>query len=178
MANVKKNTPISDTGNIENVGTKSRKPLNLDEKVTVKNFASWTVAFAAKSTIGGDIQIPANGSIRLVRAEIIAQVQAMNKLFTGIDGRGNHATLYVEDEPTRLEIGFDDEELGNQVVLTDEVAKKLLEIPDQKEFENQFEDTVKTRAEKYKIIEDVKRLGINDFRKIRFIENYTGHRVD
>ena len=46
--------------------------------------------------------IPKEGTVRLSRSEIIAQIQSGNRLFNGVDSHGSHATLYIEDEPTPL----------------------------------------------------------------------------
>lgn len=105
----------------------TEKELNLEQKVTVRSIAPWTTGFQRVETIG-DVTIPANGSVRLSRSEIIAQVQNGNVLFTGVDSRGSHATLYIEDEPTRIEVDFDiKEEKITQKVITVDAVKKLFE---------------------------------------------------
>lgn len=149
--------------------------LNLDTKVTVKNIADWNVGFVRKADGYGDVSIAPNGSIRLSRNEIIAQVQSGNKLFCGIDGSGSHATLYIEDAPTRLEVGFDTED-SKQKAFTNVNVKSLFAIKNQKDFESSFCDNIHTRAEKYAIIGAMKKAGINDYSKIRFVEQYTGYK--
>ena len=74
------------------------KTLNLEEKVTVKNIAGWSVGFARLADMRGDVVIPAEGTVRLSRNEIIMQTQNGNRLFTGTDTRGSHATLFIEDK--------------------------------------------------------------------------------
>ena len=76
------------------------KELNLEQKVTVRNIAGWMTGFRRIES-QGDVTIPQEGTIRLSRSEIIAQVQNGNRLFNGIDERGSHATLYIDDEYTR-----------------------------------------------------------------------------
>lgn len=66
--------------------------LNLEQKVTIKSIANWTTGFKRIET-NGDVTIPANGTVRLQRSEIITQIQNGNRLLTGIDDRGSHATL-------------------------------------------------------------------------------------
>ena len=152
--------------------------LNLDKKVIVKNIAGWSVGFARIESVGS-VSIPANGSTRLTRNEIILQVQRGNKLFTGLDGIGSHATIYIDDAPTRREVGFDGEDnKQKQNVLTDEKIKNIFNYKTQTAFENNFTDAIQTRAEKYAVIKAIKRLKINDYNKIRFAENYTGYKVD
>lgn len=150
--------------------------LNLETKVTVKSIADWTVGFARRADGYGDITIAPKGSVRLSRNEIITQVQNGNKLFAGTDGVGSHPTLIIEDAPTRIEVGFEGEDF-QQKVFSDELVKKLFKIESTEEFEMKLKESICTRAEKYAVIDAIKRLKINDYSKIRFVENYTGYRL-
>lgn len=151
--------------------------LNLEQKVTVKNIAGWTVGFARIDSIG-DVTITADGSTKLTRNEIIAQVQIGNKLFTGVNGDGSHATLFIDDEPTRKEVGFDSEDgKEKQSVFNDDVVKQMFAVKGQPTLEKVLRETIKTRAEKYAIIQAIKRLKINDYSRIRLVEDYTGFKV-
>ena len=150
--------------------------INLDQKVTVKNIAGWEVGFARIVDIG-DVLIMPEGSTRLSRNEIIAQVQNGNRLFVGIDGKGSHATLDIDDAITRKEIDFDSQDgKVKQIIFTDNVVSDLFKMA-QSDFEKVLPETIKTRAEKYAIIQAIKKLKLNDYNKIRFIENYTGFKV-
>lgn len=161
------------------MATKVVEELNLEEKVTVKNIANWTVGFRRKTEMEGDISIAPNGQVRLSRNEIIAQVQTDNKLFSGTDGRGSHATLLIDDEATRKELDFDSEDgKSKQLVFSDELVKNVFAIKSQSAFENTFRETFFTRAEKYAVIQAIKRLKINDYSRIRFAEKYTEYSVD
>lgn len=157
--------------------TNVNEELNLDQKVTVKNIAGWGVGFARIDGIG-DVTITAEGSTRLSRNEIISQVQNGNRLFTGTDGNGSHATLYIDDAPTRKEIGFDSEDgKDKQVVFNDAAITKVFALKTQSTFEKNLAEIIQTRAEKYAVIQAIKRLKINDYSKIRFVEDYTGFKV-
>lgn len=152
----------------------TEKELNLEQKVTVRSIAPWTTGFQRVETIG-DVTIPANGSVRLSRSEIIAQVQNGNVLFTGVDSRGSHATLYIEDEPTRIEVDFDiKEEKITQKVITVDAVKKLFEYKTMKTFEEKLKELVLTRAEKHAIANIIRKEKINDHEKVKLVENYTG----
>lgn len=151
--------------------------LNLETKVTVKNIADWTVGFARRADGYGDITISPKGSVRLSRNEIITQIQNGNKLFNGTDGFGSHATLIIEDIPTRIEVGFEDGMGKKQKVFSDSLVRSLFEIESLEEFCIKFKESIRTRAEKYAVIDSIKRLGINDYSKIRFVEEYTGYRL-
>lgn len=156
---------------------KKPEELNLDAKVTVRNIADWTVGFARRADgFNGDITISPKGSIRLSRNEIITQVQNGNKLFNGLDGVGSHATLIIEDEATRIEVGFETE--GNpQKVFSDALIEKLFALESTESFQMQFKESIRTRAEKYAAIDAIKRLKLNDYNKIRFVEDYTGYKL-
>ena len=146
--------------------------LNLDAKVTVKNIAPWTVGFTRKADGMGDISIAPGGLTRLSRNEIIVQSQSGNKLFNGIDGRGSHATLYIDDAPTRKELEFDTDE-GKQKSFVTLDVKKLF-AKSQNAFEQSFTDAICTRAEKCAVMDVMRKEGVSDYHKIRFAEQYTG----
>lgn len=157
--------------------TESVEELNLDAKVTVRNIAGWTVGFARIADGYGDVTITPNGSTRLSRNEIISQVQSGNRLFTGVDGKGSHATLIIEDKATRIEVDFETES-EEQVLFSDDKVKRLFELKTQNTFENHFVNEIKTRAEKYAAMQTIKKSQLNDYAKIRFVEKYTGYKLE
>lgn len=173
---------MAETTNIEkktSTARRTKKPeeLNLDAKVTVRNIADWTVGFARRADgFNGDITISPKGSIRLSRNEIITQVQNGNKLFNGLDGVGSHATLIIEDKATRIEVGFETEEKA-QKVFSDALIEELFDVKSTDEFQMRFKESIRTRAEKYAAIDAIKRLELNDYNKIRFVEDYTGYKL-
>lgn len=153
------------------------KELNLEEKVTVRNIAGWTTGFRRIESVG-DVTIPAEGTVRLSRSEIISQVQSGNRLFLGIDERGSHATLFIDDKATRVELEFDSEDGSeNQLVLTSDAVKKMFDYKTIKTFETKLHELVITRAEKFALIQMIKKEKINDYEKIRIVEDYTGYKV-
>jgi len=151
--------------------------LNMEQKVTLRNIAGWTVGFRRIES-DGDVTIPPEGTARVSRSEVIAQVQNGNRLLIGTDDRGSHATVYIDDEPTRIEVDFESKE-GNtvQTVLTTNAVKKLFECKTIKTFEKGLKEMVVTRAEKYAITQIIKKQKINDFEKVRMVENYTGFKI-
>lgn len=148
--------------------------LNLEQKVTIKSIANWTTGFKRIET-NGDVTIPPNGTVRLQRSEIIAQIQNGNRLLLGIDDRGSHATLYVDDKPTRIEVDFDSEDgTVTQSVLTIDAVKKLFDYKTMKTFETKLQELIVTRAEKHAIANIIRKEKINDHEKVRVVENYIG----
>lgn len=149
--------------------------LNLDAKVTVKNLAGWDVTFARLHDGVGDIVIVANGHQRLSRNEVVAQVNNNNKLFSGIDSKGSHATIYIDDAATRQMLGFEDEN-NSQIIFTEQKVIDLFNMS-QAEYEAALSQYIRTRAEKYALIETIKRLHLNDYSKIVFATKYTGYKI-
>lgn len=153
-----------------------QEELNLDKKVTVRSLADWITGFERKYDGNGDITIAANGTTRLSRNEIISQAQSGNRLFCGTDGMGSHATLYIDDAPTRIELGYESEDgTVKQAILTDEKVRELFDLKNNTVFEASFKEAVVTRAEKKTVMEIIKKLKLNDYAKIRFAEKYTNH---
>ena len=156
---------------------KKQDELNLDEKVTVRNIAGWPVGFKRIDGVG-EVTIVPEGTTRLSRNEIISQIQSGNRLFSGVDGNGSHPFVIIEDEPTRKELGFDSEDgTVKQIVFSDDMVSKLFALKTQNAFEKNFKEAIVTRAEKYAVIQAIKRLKINDYSKIRFAEEYTGFKL-
>ena len=154
--------------------TAKEKEFDLDKKITVRSIAEWNTGFR-RSDNTADVTIMPKGTVRLTRNEVIAQCNSGNKLFLGTDSRGGHATLLIDDPETRVELGFEsDDGTQKQACFSDELVKSIFGIDSQPAFEDAFKSAFVTRSEKIAVIEAIKRLGINDYRKIRFVERYTG----
>lgn len=154
------------------------KEVKLDEKVVVRSIAPW-VTGAKRILSVGDIQIQPNGTVTISREELIAQGQSGNKLLTGIDGIGSHATLYIDDEYTRKELGFETNE-SKQNVVSNESVKHAFELKTDKAFEKYITDNFVTRAEKAFLMSAIKTLKIDastPYPKIAFCEKYTGNKL-
>lgn len=167
------NTTVNDTQNQD--ATVIEENLNLDAKVTVKNLAGWDVTFARLHDGFGDIVIVANGQQRLSRNEVIAQVNNSNKLFTGSDTVGSHATVYIDDAATRKLLGFE-QDGKPQKVFTEKLVKDLFNMSQEK-YEASLPKYIRTRAEKYALIETIKKLRLNDYAKMVFASEYTGYKL-
>lgn len=159
----------------------TKKELNLDAKVTVRSISTWPIGFPRRSDGNGTtsgVSFQPLGIARLSRNEIIAQVQSGNVLFTGTDGQGNHASLIIEDAPTRVEIGFEsDDGTEKQFVLTAERIKEIFDIRNQQEFERRIQECIVTRDEKEYVIHLIRELNLNDYSKIRYIEKFVEQNV-
>ena len=94
------------------------------------------------------------------------------------DYRSAFIVANIDDEPTRIEVDFESkEDKITQQILTSDVVKKLFEYKTIKTFEEKLKETVVTRAERYAIIQIIKKEKINDFEKVRIVEKYTGFSV-
>ena len=152
--------------------------LNMDEKILVKNLCNWTVGFKRIESIG-DVSIPPKVSMHLSRGEIIAQCQSGNKLFAGSDGMGSHARIYITDKDTRVEVGFEQPDSKvEQKVLSEERLQYLYGLKTLAAFKKNVMEDVQSQGEKEALAEAAKRLKVNDYDKIKFVEEYTGFKVN
>ena len=157
--------------------TKSKvEEIRMEDKITVTSIAPWATGFRRILTVG-DVSIAPNGTIRLSREEVLAQGQSNNKLLTGIDGMGSHATLYIEDEWTRKELGFDTDE-KKQTVINKKLVKDMFDKKTLPAFKKAVEENIVTRAEKFSLLSIIKTLKINEYDKIAFCEEYCGAKVN
>ncbi len=151
---------------------------NMDKKVWVRSLCDWRLSFPRQEG-SGDISFKPNGRIRLTVAEIQAQVFNGSKFFGGEDGQGSHARLYIEDKEVRVLVGFEEEDAkSKQEILDKETVEKLLSYKTPSSFEKNVKEKVKTNAEKNFFAEEAKRQKLNDFDKIKFIEEYTGYKFN
>lgn len=157
--------------------TKSKtEEIRMEDKITLTSIAPWHTGFARILTVG-DVAIAPHGVVRLSREEVLAQGQSGNKLITGIDGMGSHATVYIEDEWTRKELGFDTEE-KKQTVISKKLVKDMFDKKTLPAFKKAVEENIITRAEKFSLLSIIKTLKINEHDKIAFCEEYCGAKVN
>lgn len=151
--------------------------LNMDEKIQVKNLCDWTVSFKRIDSVG-DILVPAHTTVRISRGEVFSQVQSNNVLFIGTDNIGSHARLYIVDKDTRVELGFESEDgKTTPKVISDEKVKEIFSIKSKIAFEKAVKENIVTQAEKAVIAHSVKKFKLNEYDKIKFIEDYTEMKV-
>lgn len=157
--------------------TKSKvEEIRMEDKISLSSIAPWATGFRRILTVG-DVSIAPNGTIRLSREEVLAQGQSNNKLITGIDGMGSHATLYIEDEWTRKELGFDTED-AKQIIVDKKFVKEIFEKKTFSAFKKAVEENIVTRAEKFSLLSMIKVLKINEYDKVAFCEEYCGAKLN
>lgn len=141
------------------------------DKVSIVNITPWPQGFKRINTVG-HISIPAYGRMNVETEEIVSQCYAKNNQFTGEDGHGSHARIYIEDPAIRKEFEFETE-TGKQKILTDEKLAKLFEYKRMADFEKNLRDLVATHHERFMLVEYIKKHKINDYEKIKAVERYT-----
>ena len=140
--------------------------LNMDEKIQIRNLCNWAVSFKRIDSVG-DVLVPANSTMRIARGEVFTQVQSGNNLFTGTDGIGSHARIYIDDKDTRVELDFESEDgKKTQNIISDDKIKEIFAIK------------TKTAFEKAVISNAVKKFKFNEYDRIKFIEEYTGMKIN
>lgn len=144
-------------------------------RIFIKNLASWEVGFRRKLSMG-DVVIAPNGKISIDKEEIINQVYDNNALIKGsFDEIGSHATIYIEDEATRKELEFDSEDgKRKQFILDDDTFKKMFELKTLKTFKEHLTNEVLTQSEKFRLVDYIRKAKVNDYDKIRAVEEYVG----
>lgn len=150
--------------------------LNMDEKITIKNLCEWAISFRRINGVG-DIWMPAKTTLRIDRGEVISQVQNNNTFFTGEDGKGGHARIFIDDKATRIEVDFETEKTP-QNVITEEKVKAAFDVKTKAGFKKAIEELAHSYAEKATLVALVKKLGLNEYDKIKFIEEYTGKKIE
>lgn len=148
------------------------KTLNMDEKVTIRNIAPWMVGFP--NSLGrGDTTIAPSGETRMKRDEIIDQVSSGNKLLTGIDSYGSHATIFIDDVETRKYLEFDSEDgKRTQNIISLEKVAKWFDLKTMTSFKKNIEENVITRAEKQFVLKAIQDLKLDSHEKIEFCKEY------
>ncbi len=147
-------------------------------RIVCRNLAPWEVSFQRKNSIG-DITIQPNAKVYIDEHEVKAQCYSNNTLFIGRDGKGSHARIYIEDEAIRKELGFDSEDgKEKQNLLDEEKLKRIFEYKRQGDFERAIRESVVEHFEKFILIDYIKKANVNDYRKIRFVEEYVGTRIE
>lgn len=146
--------------------------LNIHENISVKNLTSFPVGFRRLNS-NGEVNFPANTSIIVDRSEVISQVQSGSILFCGRNRDGSHPYLYIDDKETRIYLGLETEEVAQDIV-DEKKIKDAFALKTNKAFEKAIAEIATNFNEKKMLIEAVKKLEINDYARIKLVEQYTG----
>lgn len=147
-----------------------------NKSIRILNLTNWNLTFRLSGNgESGDILIPPKGTAFLKRNEIQSQVRNNNTLFVGVDGRGSHAEIYIDDIATRCWLGFETPNKP-QLIFTKQIVSDLFDLPND-EFEEMLSKYIVTRAEKVAFKDAIEELKINDYSKIRFAAQHLGFKM-
>ena len=142
---------------------------NMHSHTTVLNLCNWSVYFTVE---GVEKKIKANGTIDLLNREIVSACNNNDIFFAGT-GQGSHARVYIENEDIRKHVGFESEDgKRKQNILNDEKCQYILDLKTQKTFEKHVTEEIITLHEKDKIMTYARKIKLNDFEKIDFLEKH------
>lgn len=150
--------------------------LNMNENISIKNLTSFPVGFR-RINGAGEINLPPHTSVMVERTEVVSKVQSQSELFWGADYNPSHAYIYIEDKATREYVGFDTA-TEEQSIINEDKIKAAFAMKTTKAFENAITKLAVTFAEKQYLVETIKKLEINDYNKIKFVEKYTNMTID
>lgn len=113
----------------------------------------------------------------------VLNIAPMTKLFTGTDGKGSEAALYIEDTEVRQALGFDEinEENGivtPQDILDNDGVLEILNLSNEKNFKKKIK-SFKGDVSKTQLVSDViKSKKYNDAQRIQYIEKTLSIKID
>lgn len=150
--------------------------IDMDKKIYIKNLCNYPLYFP-RINGSGDVSLPALTTIRIDTSEVVSQSQNNNTMFNGTDGKGSHAMIFIDDKDVRVYLDFETEEKP-QDIITDEKIKEAFGLKAKTKFESAIKELATTYAEKVSLVSGIKRLGFNEYDKIKFVEKYTGMKVE
>jgi len=146
--------------------------VNMNDKSKIRNLCTYPISWK-KITSTGDEYIKASASMPIANFEIEAQVESGNVFLGGVDRLGSHAMTYIENEELREQLKFDDKaENRKQLIVDNEKCEYILNLKTFSSFKKNVEETIVTQHEKIKIIEVARKIKLNDYEKIKFLESY------
>lgn len=147
--------------------------LDMDKRSKVVNLCPWAVSFILPNS-NGEILLEANKTTTINNEELVTLADNQNVMFCGT-GDGNHARIYVDNPDYRQYVGFDD--LDNkkiQFVLTSDECAKILELKTDSTFEKHVKEKIVLNHEKEIFMSYCRKAKLNDYNRIKFLEEYTG----
>jgi len=148
-------------------------PPNMDSYSTVHNLCDNDIYFSL--TQGGDVKLIKNGYRDMLNRDIVSLCNNSNIFFVGTDGRGANARIYIQNPDLRVYVGFDSQDgKYSQQVLTDEMCQIILDSKNQKQFEKTVKEKIISYHEKIHIINYARKVKLDSFDRISFLEEYCG----
>jgi len=147
-------------------------PPLMDSYSSLQNLADNDIYFSLVQ--GGDLSIKANGYLDLLNRDIVSLRNNSNIFFVGT-GNGANARIYIQNPDLRIYVGFDSADgKVKQQVLTDELCQEILDSKSQKQFEKLVNEKVVSYHERVRIMNYAKKVKLDSFEKITFLEEHSG----
>jgi hypothetical protein len=147
--------------------------LDMDKRSKVTNLCSWTVSFKLPNS-KAEILLESGKSTTINNAELVSLADNQDIMFYGT-GNGDHARVYVDNKDFREYVGFDNvEEKRVQFVLTNDECQKIFDLKTDSVFEKHIKEKVIMNHEKHNIMAYARKVKLNDYGRIKFLEEYTG----
>lgn len=132
------------------------------EKVEIKNLRDWPLYFKRFTELGEcKLDPPKQFPDYLSLEELKAQIRKDNRLFIGVDGRGNHAAIAIVDDDVRREL-FHIEKGEVTTLLTLDEVRDLLAISNQDKFAKRLNELVVTDGERRMLPKLAEKAGIDN----------------
>jgi hypothetical protein len=146
--------------------------VNMNDKSKVINLCNYPVSWK-RITQMGDEYIKGNASVYVLNSELETQKDSGNKFIVGSDGQGSHAEIYIDNAELREQFMFDDAtEKRTQFVVNDDKCKTILESKAISSFKKNLKENIVTNHEKMKIVDVARKIKLNDYEKIKALEDY------
>lgn len=145
--------------------------LDMEKRSTIKNLCPWTVSFKLNNS-NGEVLLDANKKTTINNQELVTLCENGSVMFNGT-GNGDHARIYIENKELREYVGFDIDD-KKQKILDDELCQKILDYKTLSTFKKHIKENIVAEHEKANMMEYARKIKLNDFDKIDFLEEYTG----
>lgn len=147
--------------------------LDLDKRSRVVNVCPWSICFKLPNS-GAEILLEANKSKDINNAELVSLADNEDIMFYGTQ-HGDHARVFIDNKELREFVGFDDPDTKRvQFILNDEECRKIFELKTDSAFEKNVKEKAIMHHEKTILVNYARKNKINDYNRIKFLEQYTG----
>jgi hypothetical protein len=146
--------------------------INPNDKSKIINLCDYPVSWK-RETIVGDEYLKANGTTRVTNSEIETQVENGNVFLRGVDDKGSHACVYIDNPELRESLGFDNKaENKKQIIIDTDKCKDILSLKTISAFKKNLKENIVTRQEKMKIMTVARKTKLNNYEMIQELEQY------
>lgn len=147
--------------------------LDMDKRSKIVNLCPWSVSFVLPNS-NGELLLEANKTATVRNEELVTLADNQNVMFNGT-GDGNHARIYVDNSDFREYVGYDvPNEKKYQFVLTKDECAKIFELKSDSAFKKNVKDKIVLHHEKEIFMNYCRKMKLNKFDRIEFLEEHTG----